>query len=125
MKTLSTLLLLCGLMVGQKLPDNLPQLKVAAAKKGLHWMIFCVPIDMPKDQTFMAFAEVPGHPWNAYVENGGKPGWYAYGASQREAAANLIAALKLPENAHPDHKPKEDPMKHKQCPPPLEGGPNP
>lgn len=103
--------------------DPVERLRQAAAKQRLYWQVSCTVTTTDKNMAFLAVASSgPIARAADYAEDGGKGYWFAFAANQGEAAIKLANILENgePLSAPAPHKPTPD---HKQCPPPVSGGP--
>lgn len=99
--------------------DYIHDLAWTAKRDHKYWRIFCTRGD--GDHAFQADL-CDADCGLYYAEDGGKEWWGAEGATQAAAAQNLLDNWYPEKVFQPDHK-NAAPMKHKQCPPELHGGP--
>lgn len=128
MKTIPLLLLMLGLVgcepdkpitsrenravvAGPHRPTDaqiLEGLRFEAKKRGLSFVVFCVPGDEGKPNYYQADAQHKSDPEDAiYIEEGMTPWWASTGPTAEDAAYALYLALAKndPPNQLPDHKP--------------------
>lgn len=116
---------LAVLVQERKLTDDqkLTLLRQTAHTRELRWKIICTSgLDKP-DEAFLAIAErnTSAEPWILFTEDGGQWHWYAFGATQAEAAYELVKSIEYYSQppSEPMHKPKKKPDAY--CPPELRG----
>lgn len=101
--------------------DWIAEMKAIAKKKGYHYAIFC----LSGDDSFGAYICERDCLHAGSLDNM----WWMWksGATQVEAAHNLVESIEKTGQWYPPEpkkpSPPHDSMQHKQCPPPIEGGP--
>jgi hypothetical protein len=100
--------------------EEVTRLRAEAHNRGLHWVLFCTS-QGESDSKFKFLAMCGRHRENLlkiYIEDGAEDHWFAYGATQGEAAWNLLKALDGDPNDIAEHKKPEN---NEQCAPELRG----
>jgi hypothetical protein len=100
-------------------------LRAKAAERQISFKVFCTNSD-ESGWKYQGDAWSYGHHPLDYIEDGGVGFWSVHGETQDEAIRKLyelLSDVSAPRNIPPDHRPSQTEVRHRQCDPPFEGGP--
>lgn len=86
--------------------EKVDMLRTGAKKRGIRWIIFCIPKSSSEEETYQAdaFQADDRDTENRYVEDGAKDWWSETASTPEEAAYLLSISIQSPPEMGADHK---------------------